>query len=98
WSRGNRAWEGLCTIAIESRRLDYSVTTYPDCWPRSELPVRRQFTRRPFELSRKRQARARAVGIAERVNQRTKGVRWDDPTTQTNDGGVATAQPLPCYS
>src|ERR1700737_3591919 len=24
-----------------------------------------------------------------------KGVCWDDPTTQTNDGRVATAQPLP---
>src|ERR1035438_9395080 len=50
-----------------------------------------------FELSRKRQARARALGVSEAVNQRTKGVRWNDPTTQTNDGRVATAQSLPDY-
>jgi hypothetical protein len=36
--------------------------------------------------------------VAEGVNQQMKGVCWDEPTTQTNDGRVVTAQPFPDYS
>jgi hypothetical protein len=42
--------------------------------------------------------RAQAPRIAEWVDQQTKGVCWDDPTTETNAGRVATAQPLSNWS